>query len=446
MAIAEKQEKRQDANNPSDGKQVAPTKPEMRIRDRIYDVTTFMKKHPGGSVISFQVGTDATDAFDQFHYRSQKAEKILSKLPSRPFDMDNCSEADACFKGTSPEEDALMTDFRKLHADLKLEGMLKASIPHVLYRIAEVVGFFVVGWMALRRGYYWASVGSVSLGMGRAGWLQHEGGHGSLTGNFALDRHLQEIIYAFGSGMSASWWRRAHNRHHAAPQHEGRDVDLDTLPLVAFNISSFSIMGVSLERVRKSILGRVWFRCQAILFTPVICLLVVLFWQIYLHPRNSVRSKNVREVSYLGLRWAGLFSVLMSSGLSFPQAMGYYVAATGLSAAYIFTNFAVSHTHLPTVSSDASSKNWVDYSADHTMNCASHPLTNWWMAYLNFQIEHHLFPQAPQFRHPQISGRVKALFDKHGKQYKVEGYWSALAMTFANLNDVGREVCEGMLG
>ena len=38
---------------------------------------------------------------------------------------------------------------------------------------------------------------------------------------------------------------------------------------------------------------------------------------------------------------------------------------------------------------------------------------DWWMSYLNYQIEHHLFPSMPQFNHPIISPRVKALFEKH---------------------------------
>ena len=38
-----------------------------------------------------------------------------------------------------------------------------------------------------------------------------------------------------GLGLSSTWWSSAHNRHHAMPQRLHRDVDLETLPLVAFN-------------------------------------------------------------------------------------------------------------------------------------------------------------------------------------------------------------------
>lgn len=63
----------------------------------------------------------------------------------------------------------------------------------------------------------------------------HEGGHHSLTGISKLDRFLQAIIYGVGDGMSSSWWSSQHNRHHAMPQRIKRDVDLETLPLLAFN-------------------------------------------------------------------------------------------------------------------------------------------------------------------------------------------------------------------
>jgi fatty acid desaturase len=66
---------------------------------------------------------------------------------------------------------------------------------------------------------------------------------------------------------------------------------------------------------------------------------------------------------------------------------------------YIFINFSVSHTHLP-VSAASDYLHWVVYSAVHTTNIKNTALCNWWMSYLNFQIEHHMFPSMPQFRHP----------------------------------------------
>ena len=50
-----------------------------------------------------------------------------------------------------------------------------------------------------------------------------------------MDRLIQTVFYGVGCGMSAGWWRVQHNKHHSMPQKLGYDVDLDTLPLVAFS-------------------------------------------------------------------------------------------------------------------------------------------------------------------------------------------------------------------
>jgi acyl-CoA 6-desaturase (Delta-6 desaturase) len=88
---------------------------------------------------------------------------------------------------------------------------------------------------------------------------------------------------------------------------------------------------------------------------------------------------------------------------------------------------------------------WVRYAAVHTMNVAPGPFkwVNWWMSFLNFQIEHHLFPSMPQFRHPIINPRVKALFEKHGLVYDQRSYAEAMAVTFRNLHKVGNDVFHG---
>lgn len=103
------------------------------------------------------------------------------------------------------------------------------------------------------------------------------------------------------------------------------------------------------------------------------------------------------------------------------------------------TNVRLHHgSHLslaPSISLSLSRR--VEYSANHTTNCAPSWWCDWWMSYLNYQIEHHLFPSMPQFRHPTIAPRVKALFEKHGLHYDVRGYFEAMADTFANLDKVG---------
>jgi len=396
-------------------------KKEILIEGRLYDITNFAKRgvHPGGNVINFYVGetkstsnksatvrVDASHAFSEFHYRSTKARKWLATLPSRPYD------------GPS-ETNELFSDFAKLRKELENEGFFEPAYLHVVYRLVELLILHLVGLWLMTSG--WGVIGSALFGfaVGRDGWVMHEGGHSSLTGNWKIDHHIQAMVLGLGPGMSGSFWNNQHNKHHASPQKLRHDVDLNTLPLVAFNTATLN------SKIPRS---NRWIRWQAYLFIPFVTSLVALFWALFSHPWHSIRTRNKLEIFWLGCRWAYVVKY-------FNWWMFAIQAWVG--GAYLFINFAVSHTHKPIVPADQH-LNWIEYSANHTTNIRSFWFTDWWMGYLNYQIEHHLFPAMPQFRQKEISPRVQKLLEKHGFQYDVCGYFEALGKTFKNLDTVGR--------
>jgi len=203
-------------------------KVELLLDGRLYDVTNM--KHPGGSVINFYAGKeiDATQAFNNFHIRSKKARKMLEHLPSREADQKKIE------KNALPGQLSLLEDFNNLTIQLEKEGFFKPSPAHIAYRVSEVLVLYIVGFYLLLHGQIILGLISMGIAQGRCGWLMHEGGHYSLTGNINVDRALQVVLYGVGCGMSGSWWRIQHNKHHSMPQKLGADVDLNTLPLVAF--------------------------------------------------------------------------------------------------------------------------------------------------------------------------------------------------------------------
>ena len=173
-------------------------------------------------------------------------------------------------------------------------------------------------------------------------------------------------------------------------------------------------------------------------------LLVALGWQFYLHPRHALRTSNYLELLSMFSRYA-LWGAFISPKFGVMESILLYVAYSWVGSNYIFINFALSHSHLPIVPKDDTTVDWVHYAAIHTMNVLPGPfkIVNWWMSYLNFQIEHHLFPCMPQFRHPTISPRVKAMFEKHGLKYDQRNYIDAMQCTFSNLNKVGEDIFLG---
>ena len=397
------------------------TTADVLIGGYLYDVASF--KHPGGSIVKFLTNNgDATEAFEEFHGRSKKAQAMLRSLPkvAAPRAVLDAREGNG--------RTDLTRGYARLREEFAREGRFDPNRSEIVYRVGEVVLMHVVGaYLVLATGYAAAGIILLGLASGRCGWLMHEAGHYSLTGEISVDRALQELIYGVGCGMSGAWWRNQHNKHHATPQKLQHDVDLDTLPLVAFHAK---IIAKAKHPVMKA-----WLKMQGYLFMPVSCGLVASGWQFYLHPRHILRIKHHGEALALVTRYA-LFCGLLCHGYSWAGTWATYNLYNWVASSYIFTNFSLSHTHLPVTNADEYI-HWVEYAASHTTNLQNHWLCNWWMAYLNFQIEHHLFPSAPQYRHPTIAPRVRALFERNGLKYDVRPYFSCLAQTLANLHEVG---------
>ncbi|GBG24764.1 Acyl-lipid 8-3-desaturase [Hondaea fermentalgiana] len=404
------------------------------IEGVLYDVTNF--RHPGGSIIDFltegEAGVDATQAYREFHQRSGKADKYLKSLPK----LDVSKVKSRFSSKEQARRDAMTKDYAEFREQLIKEGYFDPSLPHMTYRVVEIVVLFVLSfWLMGQSSPLALALGIVVSGIsqGRCGWVMHEMGHGSFTGVIWLDDRLCEFFYGVGCGMSGHYWKNQHSKHHAAPNRLEHDVDLNTLPLVAFNERV-------VRKVRPGTLLALWLRVQAYLFAPVSCLLIGLGWTLYLHPRYMMRTKRWMEFVWIAVRYVAWFGVMGALGYTPGQSLGMYLCAFGLGCIYIFLQFAVSHTHLP-VSNPEDQLHWLEYAADHTVNISTKSwFVTWWMSNLNFQIEHHLFPTAPQFRFKEISPRVEALFKRHGLPYYDMPYTSAVSTTFANLYSVGHSV------
>ena len=433
-------------------------KKEILIDGYIYDVHDF--KHPGGTVIDFYVNSraDAGFAFKEFHQRSKKAQLVLKGLKSRKaeeYDMlvansmnlittNNMNdkmggENGIIRRNSSPlssleEVNMLNKDFEQFRKDLLKEGYFKPSISHTTYRVLEILCIFTLGYyLMLQNNLLCIFMGILLHGIaqGRCGWLMHEAGHYSLTGNIRTDRLIQEFFYGIGCGMSASWWRSQHNKHHATPQKLNYDVDLNTLPLLAFNKEV-------LKNKNTTHLNLFWIKYQAYLFFPFTSLVMGLGWTLFLHPRHVLRKKLYSEMCFIMLRYLSFVSLLIPK-YTIAQIFFMYMFTFITACNYIFINFAVSHSHLP-VTKESDYMNWVVYSSLYTTNIQSNAFCDWWMSFLNFQIEHHLFPSMPQFRHKLISHRVKRFFEKHNLVYDVRPYWSAIYDTFINMNNVSKHL------
>lgn len=96
---------------------------------------------------------------------------------------------------------ALTNDFTKLFVQLKQEGLFEPSYTHNILRFLELLVMAAVGYSLFQSNNYvmkYIGIFLIGLTQGRSGWLQHESGHNSLSGNPKVDR----IFHAFFIGKN----------------------------------------------------------------------------------------------------------------------------------------------------------------------------------------------------------------------------------------------------
>ena len=214
----------------------------------------------------------------------------------------------------------------------------------------------------------------------------------------------------------SSQWRYAHNyRHHVFTNVIGMDDDL-----------GFGVIRVSRDQEWKP--GYLWAPLRAL------GLSIVFEWGIALHNLAAEQRDQSTDEAKAELHRAMVRKMARQAGkdyLFFPALSGRRFFRTFLANlvaggfrngwAYIvivcghFADGAEKFTP-PTVENETRAE-WYLRQMMGTANFNAGPVTRLMSGNLCYQIEHHLFPDLPSNRHPEISVRVKALLAEYDLPY-----------------------------
>lgn len=407
---------------------------QILIDNRLYDLTDF--RHPGGTIIKTRLFTeenqkDASFHFRQFHRHAEsRARSLLRSFPSRPHTL-----------SLSPEKQAIQQDFNKLYASYIERGFFNPSPLHMAYRFLQAFSMYFLGMLLICKSLAALSL-QFALGMLlmclavlQFGWLEHECGHYSMVASPRLSKFLQWLLFDVFLGGSREFWNYQHNFHHASTQHIDEDIDLKTFPLIAYHegIDLFGFKRVPFF-IRYQHITWFWLNNS---FVPSL-------WKYYIHPRYMIRKR--RYVGYLFFTFLAeaIPTVAFSYFGGFSVLQGFLIrwAFVTIGLDMLLFNFTLSHTTQPV--HDGKDIDWIDMASKHTVNIRSNVFIDWWMGLLNYQIEHHLFPQMPQFRHAETRKDIMELFAKHGLPYNEKGYFEGVKDVFVNLYNVKNKLIERM--
>lgn len=289
---------------------------------------------------------------------------------------------------------------------------------------ACVVIFFLIG------NSWWQMLTAVLFAVlfTQIAFLGHDAAHRQIFRSGKWNDWISLIIGDLLVGMSYGWWQHKHTRHHANPNQEGSDPDID-LPVIAFTPAQ-------VRNHRSPVV--VWLIAhQGSFFFPIL-----LFEGLSLHA-SSVRrilSKDPLprrwvEAIFIVIRLAG-YLVVVFVVLS-PDKAGVFLGIQfGLFGFYMGMSFAPNHKGMPLVPKTLK----LDFLRRQVMmsrNIRGNRVLDFAMGGLNYQIEHHLFPSMPR---PHLRRAAPIIADycrSHDVPYRETGLWESYGIVLRYINRVG---------
>jgi fatty acid desaturase len=81
-------------------------------------------------------------------------------------------------------------------------------------------------------------------------------------------------------------------------------------------------------------------------------------------------------------------------------------------------------------------EDWLTVQLRGTQNVTAGTFEDWFTGFLNYQIEHHLFPNMPRHSYPMVKPRIQALCRKHGIPYNETTLWGSFSGIVDKLGEV----------
>jgi fatty acid desaturase len=321
------------------------------------------------------------------------------------------------------------SDFAELSRWVRSAGLLRRRYGYYALRIAVnvlllaagVVAFVWLGdsWWQLLTAVFFAVVFT------QFGFMGHDAGHRQIFGS----RWANNIVgYTHGAitGISYQWWVGKHNQHHANPNHEDDDPDID-IPALAFSRE---------QALDKRGLLRWVAKYQAYLFFPLLLVEAIMLRIASLRaalrreikspwPEGALVAANI--VGYL----TAVFLVL-----SPLKAIVFIVVQQGLMGVYLGCSFAPNHKGMPILAKNEQ----LDYLRKQVLtsrNITGGRWVDFLLGGLNYQIEHHLFPSMPRPNLRRAQALVHDFCTRHGISYTQCGLLASYAWVLRHLHNVG---------
>ncbi|WOF24623.1 acyl-CoA desaturase [Microbacterium betulae] len=341
----------------------------------------------------------------------------------------------SAIRSTTPRNGAPrrgQSEFTALANDIRARGLLRRRYGYYWTRLvllpavlaACLVAFVLIGdtWWQL------FTAAALAVVLTQIAFLGHDAAHRQIFVSGRWNDWISLILGDLLVGMSYGWWQHKHTRHHANPNKEGADPDIE-LPVIALTSEQRE---ASRSRVSAWLRGH-----QGLLFFPILLLEGV-----------SLHASGVRRVlsrEHIARRWVEIVMLLvrlcgmgalvflvLSPGIAFV----FLAVQLGLFGFYMGVSFAPNHKGMPVVPRDLTF-DFLRRQAMMSRDIRGSLFVDTAMGGLNYQIEHHLFPSMPRPHLRRAAPIVAAYCRQHGVPYTQTGLFASYAIVVRYINRVG---------
>lgn len=417
-----------------------------------------LRWHPGASAMLAFKNLDATTVFHSFHANSKFAYKKLGELlASQP----NKSENDLVFaSSTLSDEKSVLADenvnmgsfelaehrsekvmknfdvFRKRVKDL---GLLDANHSFFFRKIFELLALIALALSLQYHELFCSSALIMGLAWQQSGWLIHEYTHHQHFKTRFFNDLMSYMVGNLIQGFSSGGWKEQHNRHHAFPNIDGRDGDLDLLPLwvtVGSQLKLIDQHSIYLHLIQFQHIY--WLIALPFLRLSWLIQSILFVASMQNHFYEIHRKRALVEQITLFMHWS-LVLVQYYFLPDFKTRFNYFLISQlfgGFLIAHVVTYNHYSCPKFPF--HHRIIENYVCLQLYTTRNMAPGHLIDWLWGGLNYQIEHHLFPTMPRHNLKKVMPLVKEFCNENELPYMVDDYCTGLRLTLAQLHDIAK--------
>lgn len=323
------------------------------------------------------------------------------------------------------------SDFANLSRLIADAGLMKRRPGYYLTRIGLTAGCYLAGWAAfIAIGDSWwqlLTAAYLAVAFAQTALVAHDIAHRQVFRTRRASEIAGIVAGNLGIGMSYGWWMDKHTRHHANPNHEDRDPDVNPDLLVWSANQARSATGIAR-----------WFGpFQAYLFFPLLTLegLNLHINSVRALSRPALRNRRA-ETAMLLLHFAAYGAVVLLV-LSPGKAAAFTAIQLALFGVYLGSTFAPNHKGMEMLTSDDQQLDYLRRQVLTSRNVRGGHLLNAALGGLNYQIEHHLFPSMPSVNLRRAKPIIQAFCADIQVPYTETGLIDSYRLALRSLHNAG---------